>query len=134
MGVLQKIELGGAERELLFSTAALDAVITKYGSLRDFYEQLQAAGEGAFSMLAWIITLMANQKIALDNWENGTKEPYLSSEYVAVKLSPGAILRHRDVILQAMADGMSFDAQEDREVDVGLEEIRAQKNAVTGEA
>lgn len=129
-----EIKIRNKTYPLLFNVVTLLKVNEKYGGIKGLAEALEKSLGEATGDFIWIIALMAEQGIALKNFEEGTDEKALTPEQIKLLMKPKEIWGQRDTIIGAINDGMSNESSpgdEEEEVDEVLEEVLSQKN-VTG--
>jgi len=87
-------------------------------------------GDGAIEVIAWMIALLANQGIKINNYLTGSKEPLIDEGYVMLMMKPKQIRDIQPVLMQVMAEdtGVTI-AGTDEEVDEVLEEIKNAERA-----
>ena len=61
--------------------------------------------EEALDEVVWLITLLANQGIMIDNLQNGDKKPLLTEENVELLTSPLELATYKTAITEAMFKG-----------------------------
>ena len=145
-------ELGGVERRFIFNTQALDEVMEKYGSLKEFYDTFGLLPDdkedeakrskakkkknkrAIIKEYAWIIALLINQGIEIDNLEKGTDTPLITEKAVVLYMEPYEFGAVKDAVIGAIFDGMLSEkarekAQNEDEV---LAEIKNGQGAAMG--
>lgn len=110
------IELGGKEYEMLLTTDAMIELTDKFGGTEEVATKLK---EGTLAeqvkVLRWLITLLVNQGIKRRNYENGTKEPEITEEYVGVMTDIPSLSAMQDRMLEAMLKGLGKNIQNEIE-------------------
>lgn len=103
-----KINIGGAEYELVLTTRATKEIARRYGGLENLGEKLLKAEnfELALDEIIWLITLLANQSILVYNLKHKDKsqEP-LTEEEVELLTSPLELATYKAAITEAMFKG-----------------------------
>jgi len=108
------ITIGGQDYELLLTTRATKAIAKRYGGLEQLGDKLLKAEnfELALDEFIYIITLLANQPIAIYNlWNQETPKPYLTEEMVELLTTPLDLASYKDAITQAMMRGTARNVQ-----------------------
>ena len=67
-----KINIGGVDYKLILTTRATKEIARRYGGLESLGEKLMKAEnfEMALDEIVWLITLLANQSILINNLQN----------------------------------------------------------------
>ena len=108
------ITIGGQDYELLLTTRATKAIAKRYGGLEQLGDKLLKAEnfELALDEFIYIITLLANQPIAIYNlWNQENPKPYLTEEMVELLTTPLDLASYKDAITQAMMRGTARNVQ-----------------------
>lgn len=115
---------------LVFNTSALLEITQRYGGLEMLGDAFEKEPAKAIAEVPWLIALLANQGIALKNEETTEKESLITAEWVALHMKPKQLIRQKDIVMQAITDGMTDDDQdaEDDDTDEVLEDIVSEKN------
>lgn len=104
----EKIELGGCEYRLLFSTKALNEIVKRFGSLEDMSKKLEKDSIAEqLEAVVWLLTLLINQGIAAANIVDGTTLSAISEDYVSIMTSPADLADYKDAITAAITKGAS---------------------------
>jgi len=76
------ITIGGKEYRLILTTKATKEIAKRYGGLENLGEKLMKAEnfEMALEEIVWLISLLANQSILINNRLNGEKEELLTED------------------------------------------------------
>jgi hypothetical protein len=102
------ITIGGDEFELILTTKATKAVAARYGGLEQLGDKLMKAENFAMALdeIIWLITLLANQPIAIYNlWHQDSPKPYLTEEAVELLTTPLDLASYKNAITEAMMRG-----------------------------
>lgn len=102
------IKLAGEEYELILTTRATKIIAKKYGGLEHLGEELMSAGhfEDAIDEIVWLITLLANQSIAIYNlWHKDEPKQVLTEEEVELLTTPFDLANYKDAIMECMYKG-----------------------------
>ncbi|MCI6360551.1 MAG: hypothetical protein MR773_01655 [Eubacterium coprostanoligenes] len=102
------ITLGGNEYELILTTRATKIIAKRYGGLENLGEQLMGAEhfEDAIDEIVWLITLLANQSIAIYNlWHKEDTKPSLTEEEVELLTTPFDLAAYKEAIMECMYKG-----------------------------
>jgi len=101
------ITIGGKEYSLILTTKATKEIAKRYGGLENLGEKLMKAEnfEMALEEIVWLISLLANQSILINNRFNGEKEELLTEDDVELLTSPHELATYKDAIMEAMFKG-----------------------------
>ena len=102
-----QISIGGKEYSLILTTKATKEIAKRYGGLSNLGDKLMKSEnfEEALDEVVWLITLLANQGIMIDNLQNGDKKPLLTEENVELLTSPLELATYKTAITEAMFKG-----------------------------
>ncbi len=103
-----KINIGGAEHELILTTRATREIAGRFGGLENLGEKLMASEnfEMALAEIVWLIALLANQSILIHNLKNPhEKRELLTEEAVELLTSPLELAAYKEAITEAMLKG-----------------------------
>jgi len=127
-----KITIGGVEYEMLLTTKATKEIAGRYGGLSNLGEKLMKSEnfEMALDEIVWLITLLANQSVLVNNLNNpANKRELLTEEAVELLTSPFELADYKNAIMDAMYKGTKRNVEsEDDSVTGGA----ASKNASVG--
>ncbi|NLB53407.1 MAG: hypothetical protein GX808_10820, partial [Syntrophomonadaceae bacterium] len=86
---------------------ATKEIAKRYGGLENLGEKLMQAEnfEMALDEIVWLITLLANQSVLIDNRLKGEKRKLLTEEDVELLTSPLELATYKDAIMEAMFKG-----------------------------
>ena len=101
------ITIGGKEYRLILTTKATKEIAKRYGGLENLGEKLMKAEnfEMALEEIVWLIALLANQSILINNRLYGEKEELLTEDDVELLTSPHELATYKDAIMEAMFKG-----------------------------
>lgn len=101
------ITVGSEEYRLILTTKATKEIAKRYGGLENLGEKLMKAEnfEMALDEIVWLITLLANQSVLIDNRLKGEKRKLLTEEDVELLTSPLELATYKDAIMEAMLKG-----------------------------
>ena len=102
------INIGGVEYELLLTTRATKDIAKRYGGLENLGEKLMKSEnfELALDEIVWLITLLANQPIAIHNlWHPEDAKKPLTEEAVELLTSPLDLAQYKNALSEAMLKG-----------------------------
>ncbi|MCG1024547.1 hypothetical protein [Dehalobacter sp.] len=101
------IKIGQREYQLMLTTKATKEIAKRYGGLEHLGEKLMKAEnfEMALDEIIWLITLLANQSILIDNYLLGEKKELLTEEMVELLTSPLELSTYKEAIMEAMYKG-----------------------------
>ncbi len=103
-----KINIGGAEYELVLTTRATREIAGRFGGLESLGEKLMQSEnfEMALAEIVWLIALLANQSIMIHNLRNPhEKRELLTEEAVELLTSPLELATYKEAITSAMLKG-----------------------------
>jgi GGDEF domain-containing protein len=102
------IRIGGDEFRLVLTTRATKEISKRYGGLENLGDKLLKAEnfEMALEEIVWLITLLANQSILIDNLVSSKeKHKLLTEEAVELLTTPAELAAFKDAISEAMFKG-----------------------------
>jgi len=102
------IRIGERDFELLLTTRATKDIARRYGGLENLGARLMKTEnfELALDEIIWLITLLANQCIMIQNLKKqGEPEDLLTGEEVELLTSPFELAAYKDAIMEAMYKG-----------------------------
>lgn len=102
------ILLGGIEYTLLLTTKATKEIAKRYGGLSNLGDKLMKSEnmEAALDEIVWLITLLANQGIMVQNLrDKNAQRELLTEDVVELLTSPADFVPYKDAILEAMHKG-----------------------------
>ena len=117
------ITIGGKEYSLILTTKATKEIAKRYGGLENLGEKLMKAEnfEMALEEIVWLIALLANQSILINNRLNGEKEELLTEDDVEILTSPHELATHKDAIMEAMFKGTKRNVESEDEESKNVE-------------
>ncbi len=118
------ITVGGEEYRLVLTTKATKEIARRYGGLENLGEKLMKAEnfEMALDEIVWLITLLANQSVLIDNRLKGEKRKPLTEDDVELLTSPLELATYKDAIMEAMFKGTKKNI-ESEEIDPKNEQV-----------
>lgn len=101
------IVIGGLEYKLILTTKATKEIAKRYGGLENLGDKLMKSEnfEMALDEVVWLITLLANQSVLIDNRLNGDKKELLTEDDVELLTSPLELATYKEAIMEAMFKG-----------------------------
>ena len=102
------IQIGNREYEMLLTTRATKEIAKRYGGLEHLGEKLMKAEnfELALDEVVFLITLLCNQGIMIDNLMNPTApQELLTEQAVELLTTPTDLVLCKDAIIAAMLKG-----------------------------
>ena len=102
------ITIGGKEYELVLTTGATKQIAKRYGGLANLGDKLMKAEnfELALDELVWLIALLANQSILINNFQHPDKKrELLTEEAIELLTSPHELAAYKDSIMESMFKG-----------------------------
>ncbi len=100
--------IGGCEYNLILTTRAVKEISKRYGGLSNLGEKLLQSDnfEMALDEIIYLITLLANQGIMVNNLQNKDKPlPLLSEEEVELLTSPYELAEYKSALQEALFKG-----------------------------
>lgn len=119
------ITIGGEQYRLILTTRATKEIAKRYGGLENLGSKLMRSEnfEMALDEIVWLITLLGNQSVLIDNRLNQEKRPLLTEEDVELLTSPLDLAGYKDAIMEAMFKGtkryIESEEPESKNVQVG---------------
>lgn len=102
------ILIGGDEFTLLLTTRATKEIATRYGGLENLGDKLMKSEnvEMALSEIVWLITILANQSILINNIKNkDNKKDLLTEDEVEILTTPADLAEYKEAIMTALYKG-----------------------------
>lgn len=101
------IVIGGIEYKLILTTKATKEIAKRYGGLENLGDKLMKSEnfELALDEIVWLIALLANQSVLIDNRLNGDKKELLTEDDVELLTSPLELATYKEAIMEAMFKG-----------------------------
>ena len=111
------ITVGGEEYRLILTTKATKEIAKRYGGLENLGEKLMQSEnfEMALEEIVWLITLLANQSVLIDNRLKGEKRKLLTEDDVELLTSPLELATYKDAIMEAMFKGTKRNIESEEE-------------------
>ena len=112
------IEIGGESYELILTTKATKAIAGKYGGLEKLGDQLLKAEnfEPALSEIVWLITLLANQSIMVNNLKHPeAPRALLTEDAVELLTTPMELATFKNAVTEAMFKGTRRDVESEED-------------------
>lgn len=119
------IKIGGEDYRLVLSTKATKEIAKRYGGLENLGSKLMKSEnfEMALDEIVWLITLLSNQGVMIDNRLNGQKKALLTEDDVELLTSPLELATYKEAITEAMFKGtkryIESEEPEPKNVEVG---------------
>ncbi len=101
------IVIGGIEYKLILTTKATKEIAKRYGGLENLGDKVMKSEnfEMALDEIVWLIALLANQSVLIDNKLNGDKKALLTEDDVELLTSPLELATYKEAIMEAMFKG-----------------------------
>ena len=117
------IKIGDKEYELLLTTKATKEIAKRYGGLENLGDKLQKSKnfEEALEEIIFLIVLLANQTILIQNLSNTEKLPLLTEEEVELRTTPSDLAAYKDAITEALLKGTKRFVESEEGKNVGVE-------------
>lgn len=101
------IKIAGKEYNLVLTTRATKEIAAKYGGLEQLGNKL-FSGEKvseALNEVIWLLALLANQGIMIENLQKGKKQELLTEEQIELLTTPFELSEYKNAIIEAMNKG-----------------------------
>ncbi len=124
----EEITIGGEKHRLILTTKATKEITKRYGGLDKMGDKLikSKSLEDSLNEVIWLIALLANQNLLINNLKNkDNPRELLTEEVVELLTTPSELAEYKDAIMSAMLKGTK------RYVESETEEP---KNAGTGQS
>jgi len=105
------ITLCGEEYEMILTTKATKEINSRYGGLGKLGDRLSQSKnfEEVIDELVWLLTLLINQGIAVENFKRRTRGeeyvPIFKPEEIEILTSPADFAEYKGAILEALQKG-----------------------------
>jgi len=101
------IVIGSNEYKLILTTKATKEIAKRYGGLEKLGDKLMKSEnfEMALDEIVWLIALLANQSVLIDNRLNGYKKELLTEDDVELLTTPHELASYKEAIMEAMFKG-----------------------------
>lgn len=102
------IIIGDSEYSLILTTKATKEIAKRYGGLENLGEKLMKSEnfEMALDEIVWLITLLANQSILIQNLKDKNQQkPLLTEDEVELLTSPFELAAYKNALTEAMFKG-----------------------------
>lgn len=109
--------LGKEKLPLLLTLKATRDIATRYGGLEELGNKMLESMDlnGMIDEIVWLIVVLANQCILIDNLENKTNKPLLTPNELELKMDPYDMTSYREAILAALQAGQKQHVQSEEE-------------------
>ncbi len=112
------VQIGGQSYEMILTTRATKEIAKRYGGLSNLGEKLMKTEnfEMALDEIVWLITLLANQAVLINNLQNpADKRELLTEEAVELLTSPFELSDYKNAIMDAMYKGTKRNVESEDE-------------------
>lgn len=102
------ITVNGVDYNLVLTTRATRAIANRYGGLENLGNKLMKSEkfEDAIGEIIWLIVLLANQGVMIQNLKNPkNKKELLTEETLELLTTPSDLTEFKDAIMEAMTKG-----------------------------
>lgn len=124
--------IAGAERYLNYSIEIMFDMMDKFGTLQTALDAIQKDGKEAFEVVRWFAIRMANDGELCRREAGYDPLPMVQESDISLRMSPYDFETLRAAVVDAIGAGYRREIEdEDKERDLGLEELNAKK-AVAG--
>ena len=109
--------LGKEKIPLLLTLKATREIATRYGGLEELGNNMLESMDlnGMIDEIVWLIVVLANQCILIENLENKTNKPLLTADELELKMDPYDMTSYREAILAALQAGQRQHVQSEEE-------------------
>jgi hypothetical protein len=109
--------LGKEKIPLLLTLKATREIATRYGGLEELGNKMLESMDltGMIDEIVWLIVVLANQCILIENLENKTNKPLLTANELELKMDPYDVTSYREAILAALQAGQKQHVQSEEE-------------------
>ena len=113
--------IGGKEYPLLVTTKATKEIAKRYGGLESLGERLMQAEnfEEAIGEVVWLIALLANQAILIQNFQNKgnpqAQAQLLTEEEIELMTTPADMVGFKEAITEAMVRGTKREVESEED-------------------
>ena len=111
------LALGKENIPLLLTLKATREIATRYGGLEELGNKMLESTDwtGMIDEIVWLIATLANQCILIENLENRSNKPLLTTTELELKMDPYEITSYREAILAALQAGQKQHVQSEGE-------------------
>ncbi len=120
-------QIAGVQRHLTFSISCMFDMQEQYGNIQKSLEIIQADNRDAFDAVRWFAVRMANEGELCRRNAGYEPLPMAEEKDIASTMSPYEYAQLRDAVVDAIAAGYKREVKDDKETDLGLEELNAKK-------
>mgnify|MGYP001007737628 FL=1 len=109
--------LGKEKLPLLLTLKATRDIATRYGGLEELGNKMLESMDlnGMIDEIVWLIVILANQCILIENLENKTNKPLLTADELELRMDPYEMTSYREAILAALQAGQKQHVQSEEE-------------------
>ena len=103
------INIGGTEYKMLLTTRATKEIAKRYGGLENLGDMLENSEsvEMTLNEIMWVVTLLCNQSILIENLKNkDNPRELLTEEMVELLTVPGDLIEAKDVMIETITKGL----------------------------
>ena len=128
MNRMTKTVINGEDRYLNYSIEIMFDVNEKFGNINNALETMEGNSIESFEAVKWFAIRMANDGELCRRSEGYDSRPMLSENAINIRMHPLEFSELKNAVVQAITNGYRRDIEdEDKEIDVGLEELNAKK-------
>lgn len=102
------ISIGGTKYTLLLTTKATKEIAARYGGLQNLGDNLlkNENFDAALGEIVWLLALLANQSILINNLQRPEKpQELLSEEVIELLTTPADLAEYKSAIMEALFKG-----------------------------
>lgn len=118
------ISVNGIDYDLVLTTRATKEIAARYGGLENLGNKLMKSEnfEDAIGEIIWIITLLANQGVMINNIKNPkNRKDLLTEETLELFTTPSDLVEFKDAIMEAMTKGTKRDIESEEPISKNAE-------------
>ena len=118
------ITVNGVDYDLVLTTRATKEIAARYGGLENLGNKLMKSEnfEEAIGEIIWIITLLANQGVMINNIKNPkNRKDLLTEETLELFTTPSDLVEFKDAIMEAMTKGTKRDIESEEAISKNAE-------------
>jgi hypothetical protein len=120
------VKIGGKDYPLIVTTKATKEIAKRYGGLGNLGDRLMKSEnfEEALAEVIWIITLLANQAILIQNFQNRdnkqAQKEVLTEDELELMTTPADMYAFKEAITEAMIRGTKRNIESEEEPEKNL--------------
>lgn len=114
-----KIKIADREYEMILTTKATKEIASRYGGLENLGEKLMKHEnfEMAISEIVWLIALLINQSILINNLKDKeNKKELITEEEIELLTTPYDLADYKNAIMEALTIGTKRNVESETEI------------------